>query len=106
MSTVGDVLANQQCTITISYNGLTDTHDMIIANLPPVLELIGNKSVSECETLTFTISATDTGGDTITYSAENLPAAATLIGDTFTWMPWYDQVGGCEITFTAYFCYI
>ena len=70
-------------------------------NGPPVLASIGNKSVNENSTLSFSISATDPDGDTITYSAQNLPTGATFVGSTFSWMPNYNQVGSYPVIFIA-----
>jgi hypothetical protein len=58
-------------------------------NQPPVLNAIGDKSVDEGELLTFTISATDPDGDSLTYSASNLPSGATFNSSTrtFSWTP-------------------
>ena len=71
---------------------------------PPVLDPIGDKSVAEGATLSFTISATDPDGDTLTYSATNLPAGAAFDPGTrtFTWTPTFDQAGTyAGVTFTA-----
>jgi len=64
-------------------------------NRPPVLESIGDKTVNESELLEFTINATDPDGDTLTYSASNLPAGATFDTGTrtFSWTPSYEQSG-------------
>ncbi|KPK96505.1 MAG: hypothetical protein AMJ95_13870, partial [Omnitrophica WOR_2 bacterium SM23_72] len=64
-------------------------------NTAPVLNSIGNKSVDENVTLTFSISATDADGDTLTYSANNLPSGASFNTSTrtFTWTPSYTQAG-------------
>ncbi len=70
-------------------------------NHAPVLESIGDKTVSENALLTFTLSATDADGDTITYSATGLPTGATLSGRTFTWTPGYTQAGTYDLTFVA-----
>ena len=35
------------------------------------------------------------------YSAANLPAGATLLGQTFSWTPTYDQAGSYNVTLTA-----
>jgi PKD repeat protein len=70
-------------------------------NHAPVLEAIGNKSVNENTLLTFTISATDADGDTLTYSATNLPSGATFVGQTFYWTPSYTQAGTYSVTFRA-----
>jgi len=70
-------------------------------NGPPVLDSIGNKSVNENSTLSFSISATDPDLNTITYSAQNLPAGATFVGQTFSWTPNYTQAGSYPVTFIA-----
>ena len=64
-------------------------------NGPPVLSSIGNKSVNEGSLLSFTISATDPDGDTMTYSASNLPSGASFNAGTrtFSWTPSYVQAG-------------
>ncbi len=67
----------------------------------PVLEAIGNKSVNENSILSFSISATDADGDTITYSAQNLPSGAAFAGQIFSWTPSYSQAGTYSVTFIA-----
>lgn len=64
-------------------------------NWPPVLDSIGNKTVREGDTLTFTISGSDPDGDSLTYSASNLPTGASFdpITLTFSWIPDYEQSG-------------
>ncbi|MFH1564959.1 MAG: putative Ig domain-containing protein [bacterium] len=65
-------------------------------NNPPVMNLIGNKTVVEGEALTFTISATDVDGDDLIYSASNLPEGANFDTGTktFSWTP---NIGQAEI---------
>ncbi|MBI2574383.1 tandem-95 repeat protein [Candidatus Woesearchaeota archaeon] len=69
----------------------------------PVLSAIGSKSATENALLSFNISATDADGDSITYSAVNLPAGATLNASTgaFAWTPSYTQAGTYNVTFKA-----
>ena len=64
-------------------------------NDPPVINPIGNKTINEGQSLTFTISATDPDGDTLTYSASNLPNGASFNPTTgqFSWKPTYNQAG-------------
>jgi len=64
-------------------------------NEAPVLSTIGDKSVNEGSLLEFTISAYDPDGDTLTYSASNLPSGASFDASsrTFSWTPTYDQAG-------------
>ncbi len=71
-------------------------------NTPPILSPIGSKSVDENSTLTFTILATDTDGDILTYFASStLPAGATFNNSTrvFTWKPTFSQSGVYSQTF-------
>jgi len=84
----------------VSDGSLTDFENITITvlsnvNEPPVLNTIGNKSVSEGELLQFTVSATDPEGDTLTYSASNLPAGSTFKAQTrtFSWTPAPGQMG-------------
>jgi hypothetical protein len=54
-----------------------------------------NKSVNENAALSFTVSATDADGDTLTFAASNLPSGASYNTTThvFTWTPSYTQSG-------------
>ena len=72
-------------------------------NLAPVLTPIGNKNVNENTTLTFSISATDADGDSLTYSTSALPSGAAFNASskTFSWTPTYSQSGSYQITFSA-----
>lgn len=70
-------------------------------NYPPVLETIGNRSVAANERLSFTVSADDPEGDTLTFSASGLPGGATFSGQTFTWTPTAAQAGTHTVTFVA-----
>ncbi len=64
-------------------------------NNPPVLSTVGNKSVNEGQALSFTISATDSDGDTLSYTTNNLPSGASFNENTktFAWTPTYSQAG-------------
>jgi subtilisin family serine protease len=87
-----------------------DTADLTITisdvNEPPVLAPIGDRSVAELTTLTFTVSATDPElpAHALTYSATGLPAGATFDADTclFGWTPSEAQgPGRYEVTFVV-----
>ena len=84
---VGDINGNS---VPVSVVGGTASIDR-----PPVLNAIGNKNVNEGATLAFTLSASDADGDTLTYSASNLPVGATFNSTTrtFSWTPGYSQAG-------------
>jgi len=93
-------------TITVTDNGtgnLTDSETFTISvgdtNVPPVLAAIGNQSVNEGATLSFTASATDANlpSQTLAYS---LDAASLALGMTidsatgaFSWTPTLAQGG-------------
>ena len=66
-----------------------------VVNRPPVLNPIGPKSVNEGSALSFVLSASDPDGDSLTYSASNLPQGATFdtATKTFSWTPGYDKAG-------------
>ena len=61
----------------------------------PVLAAIGSKTINENAVLNFTTSATDADGDSLTYSASNLPTGAVFNASTqnFSWTPTYIQSG-------------
>jgi hypothetical protein len=84
--TDGSLTDSENITITVTTPG---------ANQPPVLNPIGNMTVDEGELLQFAISATDPDGDTLTYSASNLPSGASFDTQTqtFSWTPGTGQAG-------------
>jgi len=92
-------------TFTVSDGTARDSKSITITvtkpNSAPVLAQIGDKSASENQALTFTVSATDADGNPITYSATSLPAGAGLAGQTFSWTPTFTQAGSYSVTFTA-----
>ena len=93
-------------TVTVTDNGtgnLTDSETFTISvgdiNLAPVLTAIGNQSVNEGATLTFTASATDPDlpSQTLTYSldAASLALGMSIDANTgvFSWTPTESQGG-------------
>ena len=74
---------------------VTTSDGQVSVDRAPVLTAIGNKSVNEGALLSFTISGTDPDGDTLTYSASNLPSGATFNASThaFSWTPTNAQAG-------------
>ena len=85
------------------YSPGTVNNGEIRVNGPPTLASIGSKSVDENSALTFTLSASDPGLDTLTYSAAGLPTGSTLDGSSglFTWTPTYDQSGAYPVQFNV-----
>ncbi len=98
---------NYSLTFTATDGSLTDSETIILSvgnvNLPPALAAIGNKTVNENAALTFTISAIDADGDTLTYSATGLPTGATFTAATqaFAWTPGYSQSGPYSVIFSV-----
>lgn len=88
----GDGRAEDSETIAISVANV---------NRAPALAEIGDRSVDENGTLSFTLAAADPDGTALTYSATGLPTGANLAGSSFTWTPTDEQVGSYEITFVA-----
>ncbi len=64
-------------------------------NQSPILNPIGDKIAIKGESISFTISATDIDGDSLIYSASNLPRGAFFdpSTQTFTWTPRNNQRG-------------
>ncbi len=79
----------------------TITISVINVNRPPALGAIGNQSVNENASLTFSVSATDPDGDSLTYSATGLPSGAHFANRAFSWTPSYDQAGSYPVVFTV-----
>ena len=71
-----------------------------IASHPPVLAPIGNKVAAESSPITFTVSASDADGDSLTYSATGLPSGAAFDPATraFSWTPGYNQSGSYTVS--------
>jgi hypothetical protein len=75
---------------------LTDSESITITvtpNSPPVLNPIGNQSTHLNWPLQFTVSANDSDGDPLTYSASNLPSWASFNPATRTFSGTPDQMG-------------
>ena len=85
-------------------SNIVDSSPVIIAiNHPPVLAAIGSKTINEGTNLSFTLSATDPDGDSLTYSATGLPNGATFNAATrtFTWTPGNTQAGNYTVSFSV-----
>ena len=70
----------------------------------PVLTPIGDKQTSEGVELSFTLSASDADGDTLEFTASNLPSGAIFNESTgiFNWTPGFDQSGTyTEVSFSV-----
>src|SRR3990170_3571578 len=95
-------------TFAVTDGSLSDSEIITITvnNTPqaPVLNNIGNKSVLEGETLSFTITASDADNDALTYSDSSLPPGASFnpVTRQFSWTPNFSQAGSWPgVTFTV-----
>ncbi|MEI6125105.1 MAG: putative Ig domain-containing protein [Pseudomonadota bacterium] len=91
----GDPLLSDYEAITITVGNV---------NRPPILNPIGNKSIEEGQQLQLTVTGTDPDGNSVAYSASNLPDGATFDPDTrtFSWEPGYDNAGNYQnVLFTV-----
>lgn len=79
----------------------TVTITVLRPNNAPQLASITDTSTHENMPLSFSVSATDPDGDSISYSAQGLPAGASFTGQLFNWTPTYSQAGEYEVTFVA-----
>ncbi|MBD3414941.1 MAG: hypothetical protein GF421_10985 [Candidatus Aminicenantes bacterium] len=76
---------------------------IISSNSPPVINAVSDKIVKEGQELSFTVTATDPDGDTLTFSSPNLPSGATLNPSTghFSWTPSHTQSGEYDVELTV-----
>ncbi|MEM7124821.1 MAG: LamG-like jellyroll fold domain-containing protein [Chloroflexota bacterium] len=87
----GGLISMDQRGVTRPQNGACDIgayeFDGTISNAAPVLDAIPSQSVLQGETLTFTATASDANGDSLTFSLGDGSAAATIDASTgvFTW---------------------
>jgi hypothetical protein len=75
-------------------------------NRPPVLDLIGDRTVTVDEEIVINLTATDPDGDALSYTAADLPAGAVFVDNAdgtaqFAWLPNATQEGDAVITFTV-----
>ncbi|NEM97760.1 Ig-like domain-containing protein [Pontibacter burrus] len=94
-------------TIKVTDGELTDEETIVVqvteANQVPVLAFVGNKEIGVGQILSFSLQGSDADlpKQTLTYSANKLPAGATLNSGTgqFSWAPTSKQVGSHKIIF-------
>ena len=90
-------------TFTVSDGSASDSETIVInvgdVNQPPVLDLIGTKTIGEGSKLTFTILGTDPDDDALSYSAEGLPTDATFdaVTRSFSWTPEFQATENTRI---------
>jgi hypothetical protein len=94
-------------TFTVSDWVLQDSKSVRIivnnSNNAPVFGPVADASVNQKEVLKVQVTASDSDGDVLTYSASNLPVGATFDPATrqFIWSPVYNQVGNYTVTFSV-----
>jgi len=72
-------------------------------NYPPVLEYIGDRYISDGQTLMFSVDATDVNNDPLTFSTINLPSNAMFneLSQIFLWTPSDAEGGVYSVTFNV-----
>jgi hypothetical protein len=72
-------------------------------NHAPVIDYVGNQTISPGQQLRLEIKASDTEGDQFTLSCNNAPVGASFDTDTgiFLWTPDSNDVGTYQVTFAA-----
>ena len=95
--------ANQRPVLNIDHRisgGISGGDGGVELNEAPVLSPIGPKNVAETDKLTIDASATDSNGDSLTYSATGMPSGATIdpVTGVFEWTPSIGQEGAYEVT--------
>ncbi|MHC4607687.1 MAG: PKD domain-containing protein, partial [Planctomycetota bacterium] len=72
-------------------------------NRPPVLDPIGNRTVAEGGSLSFTVTASDPDGDSLTFSYAPLLPNSSINSSTgdFLFTPDFTQAGPYDVTFTV-----
>lgn len=90
----GQHLLRIQASDGMLVSSITATVSIENINRPPVVSPIADLTISEKETLKFTINATDPDGDALVFTAQNLPEGAELNGKgQFSWTPTFAQGG-------------
>ena len=86
--------------LTVTDNdGLQDADEVQIVirtaatNEPPVLQAIGDHTAWAGYELRFALAATDADGDSVIFTASNLPPGATFLAPDFRWTPTAAQTG-------------
>lgn len=90
----------------LSASATTHIHVAAAENHPPTLSAPSTRTVTEEQTLAFTVTASDQDGDHVTLSAGALPVGASVSdqGDNtlnFSWQPNSTQAGTYTVTFTG-----
>ncbi len=80
---------------------VTVTRNTVPSDTPPVISPISNISLTDSQTLSFSVTATDKEGDTITLSLSSSLGFVTLTGNTISINPTSSDVGIYTVTVQA-----
>ena len=72
-----------------------------VENTAPALVVEDTYQINEKQQLLITPQAVDPDGDTVTITADNLPAGAIFDGRTLSWIPNFGEYGNYQVLFTA-----
>ena len=94
---------NRLFSLSTYVNDLASCPTSVLQNHPPVMSSIGDKQVSEGESLVFYVDALDPDGDQLTFSVRDLPPGASFDAQsrTFMWVPGSLSAGDHVIDFVA-----
>lgn len=80
-------------------DGSNDNDPEISVNNGPKLDTIGDKILFKGEKLSFSVSASDPDGDSLTFSASDFPDDATFLNQVFEWDTAMTDAGTYQVTF-------
>ncbi|MCL6591934.1 MAG: putative Ig domain-containing protein [Firmicutes bacterium] len=82
-------------------SGIITVRANLSTNRPPVFDSVDNQTVNEGQLLQFTVHGADPDGDTLSYTATNLPSGASFnpVSSQFNWTPDYTQAGSYNVHF-------
>ena len=91
---------------SMSGSATTHIHVRAATNTAPTLDAPATRTVTEMQTLAFTVTATDLDGDHVTLTTGALPAGATATDQgnntlNFSWQPSFSQSGTYTVTFNG-----
>ncbi len=100
--------AGQYSVVFVATDGFDSTKQTVVVlvnnvNRPPAIENSGPHRIDEAQAFSLRLDASDPDGDSLTFSARQLPKGATLntAYGLFRWTPGYDQAGEYPVVFVA-----
>ncbi|MFA5861133.1 MAG: putative Ig domain-containing protein, partial [Candidatus Thermoplasmatota archaeon] len=97
----GDYSVTLRATDGIGESAQTVSIRIAPTNGVPAFAPIGDRAVSEADQLNFVVSAIDSNGDALSYSATGMPRGASFDAGrrVFSWLPDYAQAGSYVVGF-------